>query len=185
MIQLWPWILVLCDARCSEHIYSNSEPLPTKLTVIQFMTVEIRLLMETPHKHVDPCVTWLVGKCSSSRWWVSWGEWQVCPPLCLIQWRSCVLEFLLCESWATRRSHLGSSWTLSLCEPSQVIVPAAASESSVYISDFEPMPSERRFTQGNCWRDTSAVRRFKPVTCLLCVQPSVHTNVSELTLIKY
>lgn len=114
MIQLWPWILVLCDARCSEHIYSNSEPLPTKLTVIQFMTVEIRLLMETPHKHVDPCVTWLVGKCSSSRWWVSWGEWQVCPPLCLIQWRSCVLEFLLCESWATRRSHVNAVfvWTV-------------------------------------------------------------------------
>lgn len=71
--------------------------------------------------------------------------------------------------WATWPPHL-DLWTLSLCEPSQMIILLLSGrESSFYISDFELMLSERRLTQGNFWRDTWAVRGSNlAVTCQLC-----------------
>lgn len=94
----------------------------------------------------------VLGKCCRRRRWVSQGEGQVPPVLCCVEFDPVVLPSGgIPAMWvlrATRPSHL-DLWTLSLCEPSQMIIPAAASESSFYISDFELMRSKQRLTQGN------------------------------------
>lgn len=117
------------------------------------------------------------------RRWVSRGEGQVPPVLCCTEFDSAVLTSGgIPAMWvlrAARPSHL-DSWTLPLCEPSQIITPAAASQSSFYTSGRELMLSEQRLTQGNLWHNTSAVRGFKPVTCQICEAPSSQCQTTLL-----
>lgn len=72
------------------------------------------------------------NKCCIRRWWV---DGQVPPVLCCVVlcWSHCAVEFLLCESGERAGPPHLDSWTLSLCDPSQMIIPAAASQSSFNI----------------------------------------------------
>lgn len=134
-------------------------------------------------------------KCCIRRWWLSWGDGQVPPVLCCVvlylsHCRSCAVEFLLCESGERAGPPHLDSWTPSLCDPSQMIAPAAASQSSFNIELMLSVLLKETFDMthqlsggSNLWpvRYVSVCSATAKQHC----PASEDTNVSEVRQIKY
>lgn len=130
-LELKTWLLVL---RFSLNYWNliKTHPNPVHGSSDYHELMETLLLL-TQHKHVHMST----NACHVLKRNVASGgdEWTDRYLLCCVVlcWSHCAVEFLLCESGERAGPPHLDSWTLSLCDPSQMIIPAAASQSSFNI----------------------------------------------------
>ena len=141
LLELLDWSLLAPISISTSVLISKQSPNPVH-------GAQIRVPMETSATRLSGQSPGGRGSGSSSRVFVL----SRAP----VWWNSCHASRA-----GPRRSHLGSSWTGSLCESPQVIVCAAAPESSPshFRTRARALPRSGVSLRENCWRDTSAVTR--------------------------